>query len=150
MNGVGRRDLSEPDERAEDDREALLAIHEEERQAHYGLDAELLFGHAAETWTYVRDGRVEEVSRSELIERFRTSFGRTHYDEWEDIDPPRIEISDDGTLAVMVNRVGIRLTRTRDDESTDELHGVYAGATVYMRNGRGWRSILNVATFDQG
>ncbi len=47
----------------------------------------------------------------------------------------------------MVNRVGIRLTRTRDDGSTEELHGVYAGATVYMQNGRGWRSILNVATF---
>jgi hypothetical protein len=141
---------SEPDERAEHDREALLAIHEEERQAHYGLDAELLFRHAAETWTYVRDGRAEEVSRSELIERFRTSFGRAHYDEWEDIEPPRIEISEDGTLAVMVNRVGIRLTRTHDDGSTEELHGVYAGATVYKQNGLGWRSILNVSTFDPG
>jgi hypothetical protein len=131
------------------DRDALLAIHASQRRAHYERDPELLFRHAAEKWTYVRDGRVEQLSHSQLVEQFRATFSGVQYHEWEDVVPPRVDISNDGTLAVMVEHVRIRLSRTNEDGSHEELTGIYAGATVYRRDADEWRSTINIATFER-
>lgn len=77
------------------DRELLLAAHADHRRAHYERDPELLFRDAAEQWTYVRDGQIEQLSHAELVERFRINFSRCHYHEWDDVQPPSIEISED-------------------------------------------------------
>lgn len=136
-------------ESREPDRDVLLAIHADQRRAHYEHDPQLLFRNGAEQWTYVRAGQVERLTHAELVERFRVNFNRTRYQEWEDIEPPIIDVSDDGTLAVMVEHVRIRLSRTAEDGSYEELQGVYAGATVYRRDAEGWRSTINITTFDR-
>lgn len=128
-------------------RDVLLAIHADQRRAHFDRDPELLFRNAAKQWRYVRDGQVDQLTRSELIERFRANFEGTQYQEWDDVEPPIIDVSEDGTLAVMIEHVRIRLSRTTDDGSSDELQGIYAGATVYRRVADGWRSTINVTTF---
>jgi hypothetical protein len=130
-------------------RDALLAIHADQRRAHFERDPELLFRNAAEQWTYIRDGKIDRLTRSELVERFRAGFADTEHHEWDDIEPPVIEVSEDGTLAVMVEHVNIRLSRTAEDGSREELQGIYAGATVYRRNALGWRSTINVTTFNR-
>lgn len=131
------------------DRDVLLAIHADQRRAHFERDPELLFRNAAEQWMYVRGGRVERLTHAELVERFRVNFNRTRYLEWEDVEPPITDISEDGTLAVMVEHVNIRISRTAEDGSSEKLQGVYAGATVYRRDAEGWRSTINIATFDR-
>jgi hypothetical protein len=129
------------------DRDVLLAIHADQRRAHFDRDPELLFHNAAEQWTYVRDGHVDRLTRAELIERFRGNFDGIEYREWDDVEPPIIDVSTDGTLAVMIEHVRIRLSRTTDDGSTEELQGIYAGATIYRRSVDGWRSTINITTF---
>lgn len=136
-------------ESQEHDRDILLAIHADQRRAHFELDPELLFRNAAEQWTYIRNGRVERLTHAELVERFRVNFNATQYQEWEDIEPPIIDVSNDGTLAVMVEHVNIRLLRTAEDGSREELQGVYAGATVYRRDAEEWRSTINITTFNR-
>ena len=130
-------------------RDALLAIHADQRRAHFESDPELLFRNAAEQWTYIRNGQVDRLTRSELVERFRVSFAATEHHEWDDIEPPIIDVSEDGTLAVMVEHVSIRLSRTAEDGSREEMHGIYAGATVYRREAGGWQSTINVTTFNR-
>lgn len=49
----------------------------------------------------------------------------------------------------MVERVRIRLSRTAEDGSSEELQGIYAGATVYRRNAEGWLSTINITTCDR-
>lgn len=129
--------------------EVLLSIHADQRRAHFERDPELLFRNAAEQWTYVRNGQVDRLTRAELVERFRASLNATEHHEWDDIEPPIIEVSEDGTLAVMVEHVSIRLSRTAEDGSREELQGVYAGATVYRWDAEGWRSTINITTFNR-
>jgi hypothetical protein len=136
-------------ESRERDRDDLLAIHADQRRAHYERDPELLFRNGAEQWTFVRAGQVERLTYAELVERFRANFSRTQYHEWDDIEPPIIDVSEDGTLAVMVEHVRIRVSRMAEDGSSEELQGVYAGATVYRRDAEGWRSTINITTFDR-
>src|SRR5215469_5042966 len=99
----------------ERERAALLELHASVRRAHFETDVGLLVANDAEEWVNVRDGTITWRRREDVADFFRTYFEGATYHEWDDVEPPIVRVSDDGTLAWMIVHVRVRGTK-RDRE----------------------------------
>lgn len=66
----------------------LLALHKADRRAHFAHDVDALLATLPDTFTYVRDGKVETQSKESLRKRFREYFRGAEFTAWDDLEPP--------------------------------------------------------------
>jgi hypothetical protein len=90
----------------------LLALHKEERRAHFEHDVEFLVAHAGRELLDVREGRVNRMTRDDVRKRFVEYFKSAHFSAWDDLEPPIVQASLDGKLGWVVVRVRIAYTET--------------------------------------
>jgi len=126
----------------------LLRIHAQDRQAHFGLDAESILEHQGEPFVTVGNGRIDEANRDEVAAHFTRYFAGAEYAEWDDLEPPRVQISDDASLAWMIVRNRVRRRQTQPDGTVTQRQFVYAGLMGYAKRGGRWLRIANVSTFE--
>lgn len=119
----------------EADRAALLRLHEVQRTAHLESDAGLLVSSFSDSFLSLRDGRVERPTRAESLRRFGSYLESVEILEWEDIDPPVIRISGDGTMAHVVVRKRVRLVPAGGGE---EEHTVHAWLETWEKREGEW------------
>ncbi|UCF10342.1 MAG: hypothetical protein JSW65_01290 [Candidatus Bipolaricaulota bacterium] len=131
----------------EAEKKAILALHEDARRAHFATDVEAALEGLADEQLILRGGTMEVVPVEALRESMTGYFAGATFHEWDDLAPPVIEISDDGTLAWMANRLKVRLTRV--DESGDEAESafVYSGILTYRKVDGKWIRTGNASTF---
>jgi hypothetical protein len=129
----------------ERERTALLELHASVRRAHFETDAEAVVAHDADEWINVRDATITQRHRDEMAAFFRGYFAGATYNEWDDVVPPIVSVSDDGTLAWMI--VHVRVRRTADDV---ELRFTYAGIETYEKRDGRWVKVVEVGTFVEG
>jgi len=129
----------------ERERVALLELHASVRRAHFETDAALLVANDAEEWVNIRDGTITRRRREDAADFFRTYFEGVTYHERDDVEPPIVRVSDDGTLAWMI--VHVRVRRTKGDR---ELRFDYAGIETYEKRGGRWVKVVEVGTFQEG
>ncbi|KAA3623229.1 MAG: hypothetical protein DWQ02_24825 [Bacteroidetes bacterium] len=86
----------------ETDKTALLNSNEIQRQAHMENDASLLVSQIADTLVTVQRGNVRTESNTTIKQRFEAYFKTVKYLKWDDISPPVIHISEDGTMATVI------------------------------------------------
>lgn len=131
----------------EHERAALLAIHAQDRAAHFQTNVEMLAEHQADDFIYVGNGEIAHISRPEFIETFTRSFKRATYFEWDDLEPPIVQVSDDATLAWMIVRNRVRRKQIQNDGSELERNFIYAGIMTYAKQKGKWMRVANVSTF---
>jgi hypothetical protein len=85
----------------------LLALHQQDRRAHLTRDVDLLLQHSGPELIDVRDGNVAVLSRDTLSARFTDYFHRATFSAWEDVVPPIVRASEDGSMGWMIVRVHI-------------------------------------------
>jgi ketosteroid isomerase-like protein len=129
----------------EHERAALLELHASVRRAHFETDAEAVVAHDADEWINVRDATIIRRRRDEMAAFFREYFAGATYHEWDDVEPPIVSVSDDGTMAWMI--VHVRVRRTADD---GELRFMYAGIETYEKRDGRWVKVVEVGTFVEG
>src|SRR4051794_41116174 len=96
------------------EREALLALHACEREAHLVGDADALTASMAEfVWEASRGG-LNRISRSEIRERFASYFKSVRYALWQDLQPAHVSIGADGLSAWMAVEIEAQMTATQD------------------------------------
>ena len=139
--------MTEPIDLARETAE-LLRIHAQDRQAHFAADPTLILEHQGEPFVTVGNGRVDEASLAEVAAHFTRYFAGAEYEAWDDLEPPRIRISDDGTLAWMIVRNRVSRRQTQPDGSVTERRFVYAGLMGYEKCEGRWRRIANASTFE--
>jgi ketosteroid isomerase-like protein len=129
------------------ERAKLEEILESQRTAHLELDADRLVEHVAERLVSVDRGVITTQTRDEVRAMFASYFQGATYFAWEDLEPPLIEISADGSLAWVVRRV------EADREEPDGAGGrrrrrlVSAFTSTFEKvNGR-WRMTTVTSTF---
>jgi hypothetical protein len=104
--------------------------------------------HQGDPFVTVSHGRVDEVTRDQVREHFTQYFAGATYHEYADLEPPRVELSADATLAWIISRTRVRRTTRHPDGDTIELQFVYAGFMGYARRAGRWQRIANVSTFE--
>jgi hypothetical protein len=129
----------------ERERAALLDLHASVRRAHFETDVDLLVANDADEWINIRDATIIRRRRDDVVDFFRTYLEGATYHEWDDVEPPIVRVSDDGTLAWMIVRVRVR--RTKGDR---ELRFTYAGIETYEKRDGRWVKVVEVGTFQEG
>lgn len=121
--------------------EAQRAIEESlrlDREAHLQLDAASLVSRLADTLVTVDGGRIDRSARAELQAFFEGYFRGATYHAWEDVEPPVIRVSQDGTMAWATRRV--RVDREEPAPAgTRRREFTSAWTATYARTDAGWR-----------
>lgn len=140
MTPSGGRSIGSEHEKA-----ALLEIHSRDRRAHFATDVEAALASVHEPHIYVRNGVIQHLSCSDLEKTFREYFRDTTFLEWNDLEEPIVNVSRDGTMGWMVERLKVR--RIIKGEG-DERQFIYAGITVYEKRDGTWLKVANASTFE--
>jgi hypothetical protein len=104
-----------------DDREAVLALHADDRRAHLEGNADLLTdGMADHIWEASR-GQLNRLGREDVRARFADYFATVRYSVWDDLVQPHVSVSADGTSAWMAVHIEARLTSVDDPAEEREF-----------------------------
>jgi len=127
----------------------LLKIHEQDRQAHFQTDADLLLSHhPSDGFISVSQGKISRSAKADSRKRFETYFKDAKYSEWDDLEPPIIRVSKDGSLAWMIVRLKVRRTQKDSSGAEKEEKFVYSGIMTYEKKEGKWIKAANVSTFE--
>lgn len=118
----------------------ILRMHEEQKTAHLTYNAELFVGDHPEQPISVSRGNVSRSTREQALARVRKYFSTFKFIEWEDIDPPIIKISGDGTMATKIVRKRVRGTYKDDNGKQVAEHVIYAWLEVLEKIDGKWPS----------
>lgn len=130
----------------EREKSELLEIRDLDRAAHFTNDVNAALSFFGDTYTYVRDGQIHQQTRDDLKQIYDNYFRDATFHEWDDLEPPIIQISNDGSMAWMIRRFRVRYTRLSEGQTVEETY-VYAGMTTYERRNEKWVRTANVSTF---
>lgn len=125
----------------------LLALHREERRAHFEHDLKFLLAHVAPQLLDVRDGRVNRMSRDDVRDKFVNYFKRAQFSAWDDVEPPIVHVSMDGTMGWMIIRVRISYTETDAAGKTTNENDVGAWMSSYEKQNGTWVMTAVTSTF---
>ena len=128
----------------------LLRMHDEQKTAHLTYDAELMVGDSPERPTTVQRGSLVKRTRAEDLARFKAYFGSFKFLEWEDVVPPVIRISKDGTMATKIVQKRVRGSSKDKDGKEITEHVVYAWLEVLEKIDGKWRLVTIASTEKDG
>jgi len=130
----------------EQDIAELLNIHTRDRQAHFATDVQAAISFFDNSYVYVRDGSIQRLSPADLEPIYTDYFRGATFHEWDDLEPPIIHVSDDGSMAWMIRRFRIRFTKQEGGQATEHT-SIYAGMTIYEKKEGRWLRVANTTTF---
>jgi hypothetical protein len=126
----------------------LLALHARGREAHFRTDVDLLLADAGEEFISVSGGRISRITPAEQRAFFAGYFKGATYQEWDDVEPPIVRVSDDGSMGWVITRVRVRRTQKDATGAGKEASFVYAGIMTYEKRDGRWVRVANVSTFE--
>ena len=133
----------------EKEKAELLKTHQQDRRAHFQTDVDLLLADHPEEFIYVRDGKVGRSKKADTRKVFTESFKGATYSEWDDLEPPIVRVSNDGSLGWIITRLKVRRTKKNSTGAEKEEKFVYAGIMTYEKRGGRWIKVANVSTFEE-
>ena len=127
----------------------LLSLHKEERRAHFEHDVNFFLAHVAPQLLDVRDGRVNRMSRDDVREKFAEYFKTAKFSAWDDMEPPIVRVSADGTMGWMIVRVRIAYTENEKAGETTNENTVGAWMSAYEKQNGIWTMTAVTSTFPE-
>lgn len=124
----------------------LLRLHEQQKTAHLTYNAELFVEMFAENLTQIQRGNVVSRTKAENLARIKSYFGSFKFIEWENIKPPIVKISRDGTMATII--VQKRVRGTSKNEKGEEIPGQtdFAWLEVWEKFDGKWKVVTVAST----
>ena len=127
--------MSSP-EQSEDVNE-LLRMHYRDRAAHFNRDAAYIFSNFAEEYFSVGNGRVNVPDRAVGQQRMQAYLDRSTFLEWDDITPPVVKVSNDGSMAYVLVHKKVRLL-DRSNNNKEEVE-VFAWNMTLSKIAAKWK-----------
>jgi formylglycine-generating enzyme len=116
----------------------LLRLHYRDRAAHFERDAAYIFSQFADDSFNVGNGKVNRADRAAGQKGLQAYFDSSTFLEWDDITPPVIRVSDDGSMAYShVHKKVRRLPR--DQNSGAEEISVFAWTMTFRKISGKWK-----------
>lgn len=125
------------------EKEEILRLYETTRQGHLEGNAAKLLAQYAPRWDDLRDGTVVPRTIDDERKRIADQLASTHYLAWDDVTPPRIEVSPDSTMAWLLGEVRARAIQKQPDGSAREIAYRCSWLQVYARHNGQWAAIVN-------
>lgn len=125
---------SQPAPDLEKERQAILKIEEMQRDYHFKKNATLFSNILSDSFLSVSKGNISTPTRKETAERFSGYFNRVDFIKWDDVRPPVIRFSNDGSVAyVTVEKEVI----VKEAAVVDTTH--FAWVSIYKKGPSGWQ-----------
>ena len=128
--------------------EELRQLHRKDRQAHFQTDVPLLMSDSGPEFLYVSRGKIERLTPAAQHQGMSESMTGATYNEWDDLEPPIIRVSDDGSMGWIITRLRVKQTQKMADGKIQERTFVYAGIMTYEKRDGRWTRVANVSTFE--
>jgi hypothetical protein len=129
----------------EEDRAAIQAIYEQTRAAHFHQDAEAFLAAVDSGYWSVSGGRASFRNKTEARADLQGYLAATTFEAVDDVRPPIITISADGTTAWLVGVVEVR-ARQRDSAGPHRLAFQSAWVDIYEKHAGRWRLVVRANT----
>jgi len=120
-----------------EDLNELLRMHFRDRAAHFSHDAAYVFSNFADEYFSLGNGRVNLPDRAAGQKRLQTYFDASTFLEWDDITPPIIRVSDDGTMAYSLVHKKVRFL-DKNNGGKEEIE-VFAWSMTLRKIGGKWK-----------
>lgn len=117
----------------------LLRLHEQQKTAHLTYNAELFIEMFAENLTQIQRGNSVTRTKGENLARFKQYFSGFKFQEWEDMAPPVIKISKDGTLATISVKKSVKGTYKNEKGEDEADHTIFAWLEVWEKIDGKWK-----------
>ncbi|MBK8305183.1 MAG: nuclear transport factor 2 family protein [Pyrinomonadaceae bacterium] len=121
------------------DQAELMRLHEQQKTAHLTYNAELFVEMFADNVTQLQRGTMSSKTKAENLARFKSYFSSFKFSEWEDIAPPVIKISKDGTMATKTVRKRVRGSYKNEKGEDVSDHTVFAWLEVWEKLDGRWK-----------
>jgi hypothetical protein len=117
----------------------ILAIHQNDRRAHFAGDAALLIPKDATEILNVQDGKITPTTPDQMRKEFVEYFRNSEYSAWDDLEPPQVHVSPDEQMAWMAVRVHSKFVRTLSDGKKEPHEFVAAWTSTYEKLNGKWQ-----------
>ena len=134
----------------EKDKAELLRLHKQHQTAHLTYNAELFVESFAENVTQLQRGYVATKNRVQNRARFKKYFANYKFIEWEDIKPPIVKISKDGSLATVIVEKRVRGTYKNEKGVEEKDHSIFAWLEVWEKIKGKWKIVTIASTARDG
>lgn len=133
---VGFRCVMTSPQQSEDVNE-LLRGHYRGRAAHFGRDAAAIYTDFADEFFNLGNGQISLGDRDAGRKRMQAYFDASTFIEWDDITPPVIRVSDDGSMAFVLVHKRVRLL-DKNDGGKEKIE-VFAWTTTLRKIAGKWK-----------
>jgi hypothetical protein len=130
----------------EADRRELLRHYEETRSAHFRHDAAAFLASNDARWYEVSNGTVQSRTKAEALPELQDYLDSVKFEEIADVNPPHIEIADDGSMAWVLGHVRVRGTERQQNGSERPLAFESAWVDVWQKKAGAWRIVVHANT----
>ncbi len=117
----------------------LQALIAQEHTAHVNHDAHLLVSLFSDDFINLGDGAISRPSRGESLAHFQAYFDRSTFLAWDDIEPPIIRLSADGSLAYAIIHKRVQLLTTGPGIREQTHETIFAWLEIWERNDGRWQ-----------
>jgi hypothetical protein len=119
--------------------EEILRLHHLQRDYHFQKMAPEFTRLLSENHISVNRGVVDAPSIEENTARFQKYFNRVEFIKWDDLKPPIIRFSDDGSMAytIVEKEVVVKYKTEEGQEIIDSTF--YAWVAIYKKYGEEWK-----------
>lgn len=118
--------------------EKILAIHHEQRKVHFEKMPKEFTEMMSENFISVNRGKVTTPSKKDNVERFTNYFNSVEFVKWDDVKPPVIRFSDDGSMAYTVVEKEVVVTYEADEKKY-ESKTMFSWVAIYKKYGVEWK-----------
>lgn len=115
----------------------LLRMHYRDRAAHFNRDASMIYTNFADEFFTIDAGKMSRGDREAGQRRMQAYLDASAFLEWDDITPPVIRVSDDGSMAYVLVHKKVRLLNKNNGGK--ESIEVFAWTTTLKRIDGKWK-----------
>jgi len=134
-----------PDLEAE--KKKLLILHKEQQDAHLNKNAKQFVEQFADSMVSVNQGNISVTTKDSALKRFNNYFTIVEFNKWEDVNPPVIEFSEDGSMAYIIVDKQVVLTYKNDKNKEIEETTHFAWVSIFNKQpNEEWKIVGNVST----
>lgn len=117
----------------------ILQLHEAQRIYHFEKDSIAFAQQMSSAYISVNRGQITRPTVAENVSRYNNYFSAVEFVKWDDVRPPVIRFSEDGSLAYTVVDKEVIVEYRINEAETILDSSYYAWVAIYKKQAEGWK-----------
>ncbi|MBX2877822.1 MAG: hypothetical protein KTR30_37225 [Saprospiraceae bacterium] len=119
--------------------EEILQLHKAQRDYHFQKDSIAFANQMGLGYISVNRGQITQPTVEDNISRYNNYFSAVEFVKWDDVSPPEIRFSDDGSMAYTVVDKEVIVEYKVSETETILDSAYYAWVAIYKKQAEGWK-----------